>query len=134
MYPQTSVSHTRYHFLNSPPPAPLPPPKTTMNPYNYCLASHHDCLHCTPTEKTHHLFSEIALNSLLQLLKKQVAENSRHLNQYFQVFLNYANRGVAEVRDVICGLLYIVSGVIIESLTYLCVYIYICTCKWLLHF
>ena len=48
-------------------------------------------------EKTHHLFSEIALNSLLQLLKKQVAENSRHLNQYFQVFLNYANRGVAEV-------------------------------------
>ena len=49
-------------------------------------------------EKTHHLFSEIALNSLLQLLKKQVAENSRHLNQYFQVFLNYANRGVTEVR------------------------------------
>ena len=29
------------------------------------------------------------------------------------------------MRDVICGLLYnIVSGVIIESLTYLCVYIY----------
>ena len=50
-----------------------------------------------PPEKTRHLFSEIALNSLLQLLKKQVADNSRHLNQYFQVFLNYANRGVAEV-------------------------------------
>ena len=51
-------------------------------------------------EKTHHLFSEIALNSLLQLLKKQVAENSRHLNQYFQVFLNYANKGVAEVSTI----------------------------------
>ena len=51
-----------------------------------------------PSEKKRHLFSEIALNSLLQLLKKEVAENSRHLNQYFQVFLNYANRGVAEVR------------------------------------
>lgn len=49
------------------------------------------------SEKTRHLFSEIALNSLLQLLKRQVAENSRHLNQYFQVFLNYANRGVVEV-------------------------------------
>ena len=51
-----------------------------------------------PSEKKRHLFSEIALNSLLQLLKKEVAENSRHLNQYFQVFLNYANRGVAEVK------------------------------------
>ena len=63
----------------------------------------HVCLHSflpDPPEKTRHLFSEIALNSLLQLLKKEVAENSRHLNQYFQVFLNYANRGVAEVRDV----------------------------------
>ena len=33
----------------------------------------------------------------MQLLKKEVADHSRHLNQYFQVFLNYANRGVAEV-------------------------------------
>ncbi|CAI8002162.1 Probable ubiquitin carboxyl-terminal hydrolase FAF-X [Geodia barretti] len=53
------------------------------------------------TEKTRHLFSEIALNSLLQLLKKQVADNSRHLNQYFQVFLNYANRGVAERKQLL---------------------------------
>ena len=63
-------------------------------------------------EKTRHLFSEIALNSLLQLLKKEVAENSRHLNQYFQVFLNYANRGVAEVRAVVTTVHYMINVLI----------------------
>ena len=42
-------------------------------------------------------FSEIALTSLLQLLKKEVSEHSRHLQQYFQAFLNYANKGPFEV-------------------------------------
>lgn len=78
-----------------------------------------DPLH-VPSEKKRHLFSEIALNSLLQLLKKEVAENSRHLNQYFQVFLNYANRGVAEVRysltidtqssSTLCGNCHVIAG------------------------
>ena len=49
------------------------------------------------SEKAMHLFSEIALNNLLQLLKKEVSDHSRHLNQYFQVFLNYANKGPYEV-------------------------------------
>ena len=48
-------------------------------------------------EKSQTLFSEIALNSLLQLLKKEVSVHSRHLHQYFQVFLSYANRGPYEV-------------------------------------
>ena len=54
-------------------------------------------IHSLPPEKTLTLFSEIALNSLLQLLKREVSEHSRHLHQYFQVFLNYANRGAFEV-------------------------------------
>lgn len=48
-------------------------------------------------EKAMHQFSEIALNNLLQLLKKEVSDHSRHLNQYFQVFLNYSNKGPYEV-------------------------------------
>ncbi len=48
-------------------------------------------------EKAMHQFSELALNNLLQLLKKEVSDHSRHLNQYFQVFLNYANKGPYEV-------------------------------------
>ena len=52
-----------------------------------------------------HQFSEIALNNLLHLLKKEVSDHSRHLNQYFQVFLNYANKGPYEVRT----LLYIIQ-------------------------
>ena len=52
------------------------------------------------TEKAMHQFSEIALNNLLQLLKKEVSDHSRHLNQYFQVFLNYANKGPYEVCTV----------------------------------
>ena len=51
----------------------------------------------SPIEKAMHQFSEIALNNLLQLLKKEVSDHSRHLNQYFQVFLNYANKGPYEV-------------------------------------
>jgi len=43
------------------------------------------------------LFSEIALNRLLQLLRREVSEHIQHLHQYFQVFLNYANRGAFEV-------------------------------------
>ena len=48
-------------------------------------------------EKSTILFSDVALNTLLQLLKKEVSDHSRHLNQYFQVFLNYANKGPYEV-------------------------------------
>ena len=44
-----------------------------------------------------HQFSDVALNNLLQLLKKEVSDHSRHLNQYFQVFLNYSNKGPYEV-------------------------------------
>ncbi len=55
-----------------------------------------NCLPCA--EKSQTVFSEIALNSLLQLLKKEVSDHSRHLQQYFQVFLNYANKGAFEVR------------------------------------
>ena len=43
------------------------------------------------------LFSEQALGCLLDLLEKQVSEHSRHLVQYFQVFLAYAHRGAFEV-------------------------------------
>ena len=52
-------------------------------------------------EKAMHQFSELALNNLLQLLKKEVSDHSRHLNQYFQVFLNYANKGPYEVCAVL---------------------------------
>lgn len=52
-------------------------------------------------EKAMHQFSEIALNNLLQLLKKEVSDHSRHLNQYFQVFLNYANKGPYERQQLI---------------------------------
>lgn len=44
-----------------------------------------------------HLFSEIALSQILQLLKKEVSDHSRHLHQYFQVFLAYAHKGAFEV-------------------------------------
>ncbi|XP_011407629.2 PREDICTED: probable ubiquitin carboxyl-terminal hydrolase FAF-X [Amphimedon queenslandica] len=43
-----------------------------------------------------HLFSDIALNQLLTLLKKEVSDHSRHLHQYFQVFLAYAHKGAYE--------------------------------------
>ena len=52
------------------------------------------------TDKSKHQFSEVALNNLLQLLKKEVSDHSRHLNQYFQVFLNYANKGPHEVQQI----------------------------------
>lgn len=45
-----------------------------------------------------HLFSEIALHQLLRLLKKEISDHSRHLHQYFQVFLAYAHKGAFEVR------------------------------------
>ena len=49
------------------------------------------------TDKVMHQFSDVALNNLLQLLKKEVSDHCRHLNQYFQVFLNYSNKGPYEV-------------------------------------
>ena len=42
------------------------------------------------------IFSDIALN-LLQHLEREVSKQNWHLQQYFQVFLNYANRGAFEV-------------------------------------
>ena len=59
-------------------------------------------------------FSEIALTSLLHLLKKEVSEHSRHLQQYFQAFLNYANKGPFEVCQhtylfIVSCLLYVAS-------------------------
>lgn len=43
------------------------------------------------------LFSDVALSNLLQLLKKEVPDYSRHALQYFQVFQTYASKGRAEV-------------------------------------
>uniref|UniRef100_A0A1X7TNC9 Ubiquitin carboxyl-terminal hydrolase n=1 Tax=Amphimedon queenslandica TaxID=400682 RepID=A0A1X7TNC9_AMPQE len=48
-----------------------------------------------------HLFSDIALNQLLTLLKKEVSDHSRHLHQYFQVFLAYAHKGAYEGTEVL---------------------------------
>ena len=42
------------------------------------------------------IFSDIALN-FLQHLEREVSKQNWHLQQYFQVFLNYANRGAFEV-------------------------------------
>jgi len=42
------------------------------------------------------VFSDIALN-LLQHLEREVSKQSWHLQQYFQVFLDYANKGAFEV-------------------------------------
>ena len=41
--------------------------------------------------------SDHLLLSVLQLLKKEVSEHGRHLQQYFHLFLMYSNLGVAEV-------------------------------------
>ncbi|KAL5475916.1 hypothetical protein EMCRGX_G025794 [Ephydatia muelleri] len=49
----------------------------------------------------HSLFSELALNNLLQLLKKEVPDYSRHTPQYFQVFQTYASKGRAERQQLI---------------------------------
>ena len=40
---------------------------------------------------------DIVLTQLLILLKKEVSDYSRHLQQYFQVFLAYAHKGAFEV-------------------------------------
>lgn len=42
-------------------------------------------------------FSDIVFGQLLSLLKKEVADHSRHLQQYFQVFLAYCHKGATEV-------------------------------------
>ena len=41
--------------------------------------------------------SQTILEILLSLLKKEVPENGRHLQQYFHVFLAYAMKGSREV-------------------------------------
>ena len=41
--------------------------------------------------------SDHLLLAVLQLLKKEVSEHGRHLQQYFHLFLMYSNLGVAEV-------------------------------------
>ena len=46
---------------------------------------------------SHLLFSEIVFDVLLRLLNKEVSDHSRHLQQYFQVFLAYAHKGPLEV-------------------------------------
>ena len=43
--------------------------------------------------------SQTILEILLSLLKKEVPENGRHLQQYFHVFLAYAMKGSREVCD-----------------------------------
>lgn len=43
--------------------------------------------------------SQTILEILLSLLKKEVPENGRHLQQYFHVFLAYATKGFREVSD-----------------------------------
>ena len=46
------------------------------------------------------IFSDIALN-LLQHLEGEVSKQNWHLQQYFQVFLNYANRGAFKVYKLV---------------------------------
>lgn len=41
--------------------------------------------------------SDHLLMAVLNLLKKEVSEHGRHLQQYFHLFLMYSNLGVAEV-------------------------------------
>jgi len=41
--------------------------------------------------------SQTILEILLSLLKKEVPEHGRHLQQYFHVFLSYAMKGAREV-------------------------------------
>ena len=43
--------------------------------------------------------SQTILEILLSLLKKEVPENGRHLQQYFHVFLAYAMKGSREVYN-----------------------------------
>ena len=43
--------------------------------------------------------SQTIFEILLSLLKKEVPENGRHLQQYFHVFLAYAMKGSREVCD-----------------------------------
>jgi len=50
-------------------------------------------------ERTPVPFSECVFRWLLELLKKEVPEQSRHLVQYFQVFLSYASKGPREVSQ-----------------------------------
>ena len=41
--------------------------------------------------------SDHLLLAVLQLLKKEVSEHGRHLQQYFHLFLMYSNLGIPEV-------------------------------------
>jgi ubiquitin carboxyl-terminal hydrolase 9/24 len=43
-----------------------------------------------------HTLSDYLLDAALSLLKKEVGEHDRHLQQYFQLFLTYANQGISE--------------------------------------
>ena len=52
-------------------------------------------------ERTSILFSECVFRWLLDLLRKEVPEQSRHLVQYFQVFLSYASKGPREVSQLL---------------------------------
>ena len=42
------------------------------------------------------------LIAVLNLLKKEVSEHGRHLNQYFHLFLMYSGLGIAEVSILLC--------------------------------
>jgi hypothetical protein len=42
--------------------------------------------------------SDHILNAVLALLRKEVSEHGRHLQQYFHLFLMYLNLGTPEVR------------------------------------
>ena len=52
---------------------------------------------CLPLTGGTKYLSQTILEILLSLLKKEVPENGRHLQQYFHVFLAYAMRGFREV-------------------------------------
>ena len=62
------------------------------------------------------LFSEIVFDVLLRLLNKEVSDHSRHLQQYFQVFLAYAHKGPLEVS--LCDVIYVYVWLEKEKLPY----------------
>ena len=61
---------------------------------------HLNCQHMCLTLGGTKYLSQTILEILLSLLKKEVPEHGRHLQQYFHVFLSYAMKGAREVRIV----------------------------------
>ncbi|ESN99988.1 hypothetical protein HELRODRAFT_192681, partial [Helobdella robusta] len=54
-----------------------------------------------PSQESNMTSSDHILRAMLSLLKKEVSEHSRHLPQYFQFFIMYANLGIPERHQLI---------------------------------